>query len=85
MRNGSLSPIGLQAPVFALVSATFTATYMLQTVLPELLPGRIRRDHDKRARLPAVRRIGVTGIGMRLLTVIVAAELVEKQFGKHLQ
>ncbi len=36
MRNGSLSPVGLQALVFALVSAAFTTIYLVQPVLPVL-------------------------------------------------
>jgi YNFM family putative membrane transporter len=36
MQNGSSSPMGLQALVFALVSASFTTIYLLQPVLPVL-------------------------------------------------
>jgi len=36
MPNGSSSPVGLQALVFALVSASFTTIYLLQPVLPVL-------------------------------------------------
>jgi len=36
MQNSSSSPVGLQALVFALVSASFTTIYLLQPVLPVL-------------------------------------------------